>query len=68
MENTTTLYNDARARYAELGVDTDKAVKILEKIAISIHCWQADDVTGFENTPEITLAKQEIWMNSAWIS
>jgi L-rhamnose isomerase len=50
MENTTTLYNDARARYAELGVDTDKAVKILEKIAISIHCWQADDVTGFENT------------------
>ena len=50
MENINTRYHDARTRYAELGVDTDKAIETLEKIAISIHCWQADDVTGFENT------------------
>lgn len=50
MENTSTRYNDAKARYAELGVDTDKAVETLEQISISIHCWQADDVTGFENS------------------
>lgn len=50
MENTSTRYNDAKARYAELGVDTDKAIETLEQISISIHCWQADDVTGFENT------------------
>ncbi len=50
MDNTTTRYNDAKARYADLGVDTDKAVETLEKISISIHCWQADDVNGFENT------------------
>jgi L-rhamnose isomerase len=50
MENTSTRYNDAKARYAELGVDTDKAIETLEQISISIHCWQADDVTGFENS------------------
>lgn len=43
-------YEEARERFAALGVNTDLAVETLEKIAISIHCWQADDVTGFENT------------------
>ena len=42
-------YQIARERYAALGVDTDKAMEALGKISISLHCWQADDVTGFEN-------------------
>lgn len=42
-------YQIARERYAALGVDTDKAIEALSKISISLHCWQADDVTGFEN-------------------
>lgn len=42
-------YQIARERYAALGVDTDKAIDALSKISISLHCWQADDVTGFEN-------------------
>lgn len=42
-------YEIAKERYAALGVDVDKALEELEKISISIHCWQADDVTGFEN-------------------
>ncbi len=42
-------YEAARQRYAELGVDTDKAIDRLAKIAISIHCWQGDDVGGFES-------------------
>ncbi len=37
-----------RERYAELGVDTDRAMERLSKIAISLHCWQGDDVGGFE--------------------
>lgn len=41
-------YQYARERYAELGVDTDKAVEILENTPISLHCWQTDDVIGFE--------------------
>ena len=41
-------YQIARERYAALGVDTDKAMEALGKISISLHCWQADDVTGFE--------------------
>ena len=36
-------------RYAALGVDTDKAIEILEKTPISLHCWQTDDVIGFES-------------------
>ncbi|MDR1861149.1 MAG: L-rhamnose isomerase [Bacteroidales bacterium] len=39
----------AKERYAAVGVDADKALDKLQKISISIHCWQADDVTGFEN-------------------
>ncbi len=42
-------YALARARYAELGVDTEQALKRLGRIALSIHCWQGDDVGGFEN-------------------
>lgn len=43
-------YNLAKERYAALGVDTERAVKTLARIPISIHCWQGDDVGGFENT------------------
>jgi L-rhamnose isomerase len=39
----------AKERYAELGVDTEKALKRLGNVPISIHCWQGDDVGGFEN-------------------
>ncbi len=42
-------YEAAKARYAELGVDTEKALEALQKVSLSLHCWQADDVTGFEN-------------------
>lgn len=42
-------YEIAKARYAEVGVDVEKAISQLDKLPISLHCWQADDVTGFEN-------------------
>lgn len=42
-------YELAKERYAALGVDTDKAVGVLAKVPISMHCWQGDDVGGFEN-------------------
>ena len=41
-------YLVAKERYAALGVDTDKALETLDKTPISLHCWQADDVVGFE--------------------
>lgn len=42
-------YIEAKEKYAKLGVDTDKAIEILKNIPISVHCWQGDDVTGFDN-------------------
>ena len=42
-------YDLAKERYATLGVDTDQALSTLEKVALSLHCWQGDDVAGFEN-------------------
>jgi L-rhamnose isomerase len=39
----------AKEQYAELGVDVDQAVEQLSAIALSLHCWQGDDVGGFEN-------------------
>jgi L-rhamnose isomerase len=38
----------ARDRYAALGVETGQALDTLARIPISIHCWQGDDVGGFE--------------------
>lgn len=42
-------YEAAKERYAELGVDTDAALAKLRKISLSLHVWQTDDVSGFEN-------------------
>ena len=42
-------YEMARERYAALGIDTDQAIAILEKTPVSLHCWQTDDVMGFES-------------------
>lgn len=42
-------FDAATERYAALGVDTKLAMDKLQKISLSLHCWQADDVTGFEN-------------------
>ncbi|MDR0371894.1 MAG: L-rhamnose isomerase [Prevotellaceae bacterium] len=42
-------YEIAKERYQTVGVDVEKALEDLQKISVSIHCWQADDVTGFEN-------------------
>lgn len=39
----------AKERYAALGVDVNQALGKMNKISLSMHCWQADDVTGFEN-------------------
>lgn len=41
-------YEEARERYAGLGVDVDAALKALHGISLSLHCWQTDDVAGFE--------------------
>ena len=43
-------YTNARNKYAKIGVDTEKAIKALGRISISLHCWQGDDVCGFETT------------------
>ncbi len=49
MKNIDQAYQLAKERYAQLGVDTDKALDKLARFSISIHCWQGDDVGGFEN-------------------
>lgn len=41
-------YQNAKEQYAELGINTDEAIAKLSKIDISLHCWQTDDVSGFE--------------------
>lgn len=48
-EQIQKAYEMAVARYAQMGVDVNAALAQLDKLPISLHCWQADDVTGFEN-------------------
>ena len=45
-------YKLAQSQYADLGVDTEAAMAALARIPISLHCWQGDDVGGFENSGE----------------
>ncbi len=44
-------YLDAKARYAALGIDTDAAIAKLKAAPIALHCWQGDDVRGFDTDP-----------------
>ena len=41
-------YLDAKAKYAALGIDTDAAIETLKSVPVAIHCWQGDDVRGFD--------------------
>lgn len=52
--NVLERYNEAKKIYEKMGVDTDKALEALEKVPISMHCWQGDDVAGFDNKGELT--------------
>ena len=45
------MYNEAKARYAKLGVDTDAAIAKLKTVPVALHCWQGDDVRGFDTDP-----------------
>jgi len=49
MTSIERAYELAREAYAVYGVDTDEAMKLLDNIAVSFHCWQFDDVLGFED-------------------
>ncbi len=51
---TKERYESAKARYAKVGVDTDKAIQILKNVPISLHCWQGDDVKGFDQDGPLT--------------
>ena len=44
-------YAQAKAKYAAFGVDTDRALEVLKTIPVSLHCWQGDDVRGFDTDP-----------------
>lgn len=47
-------YQSARAMYAKIGVDTEAAIQKLSNTRISVHCWQADDVHGFEGSGKLS--------------
>ncbi|XME02724.1 L-rhamnose isomerase [Lachnospiraceae bacterium C1.1] len=45
-------YTEAKARYEKIGIDTEKAIEKLKAAEISLHCWQGDDVRGFDTDPD----------------
>ena len=47
-------YEAAKEMYAAIGVDTDAAIAALKEIPVSLHCWQGDDVTGFDHDGPLT--------------
>lgn len=47
-------YESAKTLYAAAGVDTDKAIEILKKVPVAMHCWQGDDVKGFDQDGPLT--------------
>ena len=53
-ESIEKAYAYAKERYAVVGVDTDRAIELLKRTPISLHCWQADDVIGFERNEALS--------------
>lgn len=49
--NTAQRYEDAKAEYARYGIDTEEVIQTLKNISVSLHCWQGDDVRGFDTDP-----------------
>jgi len=48
------MYELAKKQYAEIGVDTEAVLKVLDAIPVSMHCWQGDDIKGFEGVDKVT--------------
>lgn len=48
-KNIDNAYSIAKEQYGKLGVDTDKVIERMKEVVISLHCWQTDDVKGFED-------------------
>ena len=44
-------YEEAKTRYTALGIDPGAAMEKLRKVPVSLHCWQGDDVRGFDTDP-----------------
>ena len=49
-----TAYEFAKAKYAKLGIDTEKVIEDLKNVNVSVHCWQGDDVKGFDFDGELS--------------
>lgn len=49
-----TGYEAAKEKYKALGVDVEKAMETLKNVPVSLHCWQLDDVIGFDNDGGLT--------------
>ena len=47
-------FNEAKEIYTKLGVDAEKAIEAVKNIPISMHCWQGDDVIGFDSIGSLT--------------
>ena len=52
--NIDERYASAKEMYAAVGVDTDKAIELLDRIPVSMHCWQGDDLLGFEGKASLS--------------
>ena len=48
------MYNLAKEKYRKIGIDTDKVIEELKNLSVSVHCWQGDDVRGFEGCGELS--------------
>jgi len=47
-------YSEAKERYAKIGVDTDAAIALMKELPVALHCWQGDDVIGFDHDGPLT--------------
>lgn len=52
--NKRERYESAKEMFQAIGVDTDIAIATLKEVPISLHCWQGDDVTGFDQDGPLT--------------
>ena len=56
----------AKQRFAAVGIDVEEALRQLDRLPVSMHCWQGDDVSGFENPEGLHLKRRQFYEHTHW--
>ena len=58
-------YEEAKKKYSAFGIDADAAITTLKSVPVSLHCWQGDDVRGFDASHSLAVYRRPVTISVA---